>query len=248
MLPSVKLYKLDLQFIADNCLNKKLWGKKWRIFEYDKITVDLALDSIDIANNKIRLSITVNTKDRGKYQSTSFFNRGDVTIPLDKGQQNMENALRQVVGAIGSNVIAYERAIASRYVGYERASEYDNMVDEEAGRRAESILDEEGITNDEIREAYIESCKDKVNSCRASDFLSESKYIVRPHYYLMLAAYFYPGNDKKYQDALRKTNTNIDTEKYSEYKENMKEFIKAVHEDNTEEYISEMDMDFDKIY
>ena len=45
---SNKIVKFDFNFILDNYLNKKLWGKKWTIFEYDKMTVTLELYRIDI--------------------------------------------------------------------------------------------------------------------------------------------------------------------------------------------------------
>lgn len=247
MLPTTKLYRLDLQFIADNCLDRKLWGKKWNIFQYDKVSIDLFILNIDIEDGKLRLGIKMSTTDHGSFGSHGFFSRGDVVIPLDKGKQNMLNAKRQVVSAIRSRVLSYEYHIASKYIGYKRAESYDEAVREEARRRAIKLLDEEEITNDDIRAAYIDACKDRVSTSRASEFLSTSARITRPHYYLMLEAYFYPEDKKRYESALLETKVNVKERKYLEYIEEMTEYIKAVRNDEDEEYISEIEMDFEDI-
>ena len=246
MLPSTKLYRLDLQFIADNCLLKNLWGKKWVIFQYDKVTVELYLSKIDINENKLYLDITLHTTDHGKYGS-GWYSRGDIVIPLDKAQQNMDNALRQVVSIIKHKLINYEYDIARKYAGYKRARDLDDRIKEEATKRAIALLDAEAITNEDIRDAYIAACRDKVSTTYAGDFLSQSKGVVRPQYYLMLAAYFYPSDDKKYAEMLDFTKANRKTKWYQDYKDNVKEYLEAIYNDTVDEYITNMDMDLDEI-
>lgn len=246
MLPSEKIYRLDLQYIADNALNRALWGKKWCIFQYDKVSVYLSLATIDIHNNKLRLSIDLKT-EHGTYKSYGF-NPYDVVIPLQRKEQNMTNALRQIVSTIRRRIITYEQDIAKGYVGYQRAKDLDNLRRDEAHKRAIATLDELNITHDGIRDAYIDACLDAAEAYSAASFLENSKYITRPHYYLMLTAYFYPDNHELYKETLKLTHLDKKQRRAQKYREDILEYLQALHNDNVEQYIGEMCMDLPKVY
>ena len=238
MLPTTKLYKLDLQFIVDNCLNQKLWPKRWLIFEYDKISVVLFIKEIDVEGGKLRLQLRMQTKDKGSFNSHTY-----ILIPLKKSEQNMDNALRQITGGINSLVQDYELHIAQSYKGYERASDLDDLMRTEAQERAIRLLDAEGITNEEIRIAYIDSCRYQVDQNYSGNFLTECLYKTRPQYYLMIAAYFYPENKTTYQNALDKTGINQKTKRFKKYREDMLAFIKAIYNDTVDDYIELLPME-----
>ena len=58
---STKVYKLDFQELINNATNKEYWMKKWEIYNYDGMTVEFILNSIDIVNNKLIGCIKLNS-------------------------------------------------------------------------------------------------------------------------------------------------------------------------------------------
>ena len=50
---STKLYKLDFKELVNNATNKAYWNKKWEIFNYDGMSVEFFLESINIVHNKL---------------------------------------------------------------------------------------------------------------------------------------------------------------------------------------------------
>ena len=49
---TTKVYKVDFKKLIDNALNRIYWGKKWVIFNYDKVKIYMELSSINITDNK----------------------------------------------------------------------------------------------------------------------------------------------------------------------------------------------------
>lgn len=243
MLPTTKIYKLDFKFLIDNALNRKLWGKKWVVFQYDKVTISMRLSSIDIENNKLFLQLSLASYD---YTSTNSY-RGRVTLPLQESHHNFIAIKKSFVGGVRNLITEYEESIIRRSHGYKRADAFDDSLQDEAERRAISILDDQGITHEDIRDAYIEACRNKAYRGHSSTLLGTYKFKTRPHYYLMIAAFFYPNNKEAYETATKLVDAESLTPKYKDLIEGIDEYIKAVYGDYESEYLEELDLDLEQI-
>ena len=145
MLPEIKVYKIDYDFIISNYLDKSLWKKKWNLFVYKDHVFMLNLYSIDTKNEEIRFEITYNKR---QYSSEIIdYNIQNTSIKILKQQIN---------GAIFRLMEKQDESMARSSSGYQ--SVYDAYSDEDSRLReiAESFLDDQGITLEEVREAYIE--------------------------------------------------------------------------------------------
>lgn len=239
---TTKVYKVDFKKLIDNALNRIYWGKKWVIFNYDKVKIYMELTSINITDNKLYLGISM---ESDKLITSSKFNT--ITLPLQKSHFNELALKRSLVGNIEKLLKDYEKVILRTYQGYLRSQEYDSLIEEEAERRAKDLLDSEGITNEAIREAYIASVVDNNYKAETYSFLSSGMYKTRPHYYLMLSAFFFPNNKEYYEKMELKTSINKKTKRYLLVSEDVKEYIKAVRNDEEYEYFEELDMDLEEI-
>ena len=146
MLPEIKMYKIDYEFIVKNYLDKRLWKKVWNLFVYKDNVFTLNLYEIDTENNKIRFKIRLNKLE---------YNTQIITYDVDNTPLNV--LLQQINGAIFRLIEDYERKEIKNLPEYIKIR---NSIDEERDvlrSIASDFLDENGVTNDDIREVYIES-------------------------------------------------------------------------------------------
>ena len=54
MVPAIKTYKIDYEFIIQNYTNPKLWDKIWTLLEFKKYVFTLMLDRIDVRKKQIQ--------------------------------------------------------------------------------------------------------------------------------------------------------------------------------------------------
>lgn len=144
----IKQYKIDYDFIVKNYLSPKLWDMVWNLFVYNDTIVTLQLYSIDTRQR--RISFIIKIKD-------STMSRGVTSIiTYDLQNSNYEVLKKQINGAIRSCITIQEEGHIEREEFYRRmlSSQYDerNIL----RGIAESFLDENNVSNDDIREAYIE--------------------------------------------------------------------------------------------
>lgn len=243
MLPTTKIFRLDFKYLIDNALNRKLWGKKWVVFQYDKVTISMRLTNIDIDNNKLMVQLSLAAYD---YTTHSPY-QGRVTLPLEESHHNFIAIKKSFVGAVRSLITLYEDEIIRRSRGYKRADAFDDALQDEAERRAISILDEQGITHEDIRDAYIDACRSKAYRGHSSTLLSTYRYKTRPHYYLMVAAFFYPEDKEAYETAEKLVDVESVTPKYRHLIEGIDEYIKAVYGEYEDEYLEDIDLDLEQI-
>ena len=57
MLPQIKTYEIDYQFIIDNYTDPKLWDKVWNLFIFRNYVYTLTLSSIDVKKYEISFEI-----------------------------------------------------------------------------------------------------------------------------------------------------------------------------------------------
>lgn len=248
MLPTTKLYRLNLRWFIDHALNPKIWGKKFPIFEYDKLTVCLSLDTINASRRTISLLVTATfTNTNLQVSSYDLTQKESFTLPWDLEQHNEQASKRTLVAIVRNNIRRYERAIARTFLGYKRAFELDKFIEQETEARAIALLDDQGIQHIEVREAYIQSCRDKIITYHSFQFLQQAEYRTQSHYYLMLYSFFYPEDKEAYQTAIDLIGKDTGIRVYKQYAKDIKAYLKAVYEDDVETYLQNMEMDLDTL-
>lgn len=169
MLPEIKMYKIEYDFIIKNYLDRRLWKKVWTLFIYKDNVFTLNLYEIDTENNKIRFKIKYNKLE---------YNSQIITYDVDNTPLNV--LLQQVNGAIFRLIEDYERKEIKNLPEYIKIR---NSIDEERDilrNIASNFLDENGVTNDDIREVYIDNYIDRNERIydKLSEYEEDCKYTI----------------------------------------------------------------------
>lgn len=145
MLPELKVWNIDYSFIISNYLDRELWKMKWNLFVYKNNVFTLNLHSIDTKNNKICFEI--------RYNKQNWINQ---TIYYDIDNTSINILKQQINGAIFRLMEEEDKDLCSDTDGYYYIKALYNNEDDKLREIAEEYLDENGITLDDVREAYIE--------------------------------------------------------------------------------------------
>lgn len=181
-LPTIKLYKIDYEFIIKNYLDRSLWKQIWNLFVFKDNIFTLQLASINTQEEKIYFDVSFN-----KLNNQWLYSRYE-KITYDLNNMTIDMLKKSINGAIFR--------LAERYdeICIKRSDEYsiieDSSKQEEEGLReiAEDFLDSEGVTNSDIREAYIDAYVDDNNqTCnKLSDCINYLRYNFQTELLLMI--------------------------------------------------------------
>ncbi|RHU03297.1 MULTISPECIES: hypothetical protein [Erysipelotrichaceae] len=150
MVPVIKVYEMDYSFIIKNYLNPKLWSKVWTLFDYDDYVITLNMNLIDTIDSVIQFRIKLKNKYSGK--------EIDGTVSYSINHDRIDMLIKKINGTIFRLIGYYEQIYSICYVdGYANLLEQEDIENEKLYRIANEFLDSEGVTNDDIREAYINS-------------------------------------------------------------------------------------------
>lgn len=167
MLPEIKVYKIDYDFIISNYLDKSLWKKKWNLFVYKDHVFTLNLYSIDTRNDKIMFEIQYNKRT---YSSE--------LVSYDIQNTSIKILKQQINGAIFRLMEREDESRARNSQGYQTIVSAYRDEEEKLREIAEGFLDDNNITIDEVREAYID--RYVTNNCKMctmlTNYLDGTKY------------------------------------------------------------------------
>ena len=167
---STKIIKLDLNFILDNCFKPALWDKTWTIFAYDGYKVTFELTSINTKSKSVGYVVKLYSPNKAWGYQTS---NGDMNF--QKEHRNLEVIEKGLNGKILRWLIEWrERELIRETTAYKEAYEYENQLEEIAKQKAKDLLDELGITNEDIRDAYIDSQQNKHSTSQFTDKVFET--------------------------------------------------------------------------
>lgn len=167
MLPEIKVYKIDYDFIISNYLDKSLWKKKWNLFVYKDHVFTLNLYSIDTRNDKITFEIQYNKRI---YSSE--------LVSYDIQNTSIKILKQQINGAIFRLMEREDESRARNSQGYQTIVSAYRDEEEKLREIAECFLDDNNISIDEVREAYID--RYVTNNCKMctmlTNYLEGTKY------------------------------------------------------------------------
>lgn len=184
----IKTWDIDYEFLVKNYLDPKLWNKEWTIFAYKNFVFTLLMTSIDVVNNKITFRVKLSHPsikgawyiDDTKKEETFYYFIDNETI------HNLKNSLK---GCMKTLIESYEKVLIQTSDQYEIIENHRYDEQEKLTKIAKDFLDDNNVTNEEIREVYIDNFVDKNETIydQLSQYLSENKYMFCTELYLIYA-------------------------------------------------------------
>ena len=229
MLPQLKVYEINYEFIINNYLDVNLWDKTWNLFVYKEHMFQLRLSRIYTQTRRISFEI----KKNGYYHTE--------TIDYDINNTSIKILKQQINGAIFRVITDYEESLIRGTVEYNRIQDSMELERERLREIATDFLDNEGVTNDDIREAYIDKfvSNQETGWSKLNIYKNSMKYTILPDLYIVFCKI---TNDKDRLHTVMKsigsrgTIKNIMTEvndfikelETDEYYNNMSEGLEAI--------------------
>lgn len=175
MLPTLKVYKIDYEFIIKNYLSPELWKKVWTLLQYKEHIITLNLYKIMTKDNEIVFEI--------KYQG--FWGTEYVTYNI--ANTSIKILKQQINGAMFRIIERYEESLVEESEGYKEIN--DSKWEERArlNEIASDFLDRNGVTNEEIRDVYIDRYVDKNETVyqQLSAYKTAAKYTILTDLFLI---------------------------------------------------------------
>lgn len=184
MLPTIKIYEVDYSFIIENYLDKSLWDKNWTLFQYKYTTATLCLDKIDTRRKIIIFEIRVDYSD-GEEEKDYYTTH----LEFQLGVMNVEQLKNLINNCIWNNILNIEGLLIRNSVEYLKIQDSWYQEKERLEEIAKDFLDSEGVTNSDIRDAYIDKFVDdndtlwkQLNNC-----CEEMRYTILTELFLVFA-------------------------------------------------------------
>lgn len=236
-LPAIKVYDIDYSFIIKNYLNPEMWTKKWTLFCYKSFVITLNISSIECNSQTVNFRIELTDKEDYKYGETYCIFYANSAFGFVRYELFIDN-INILKNKIKSQVIEIIMELENKCIRasdqYKEITNTDKEEEKRLTEIAEEFLDQERVTNQDIRDAYIDSYVEKAR--RANDFVGR---YVKSQKYLWLTDLFLIWakitDNKELEDDIRKAindENKIDDilQEYKEYEEYL----------NSEEYENDM--------
>lgn len=212
---STKVVKLDLKTILENYKDPKFWSKKWSIIDTKEIKIVWYIERIDCVDNKISSCVMVQNKNirRGTKKFTDLYSweKSYLTpIPVNNPEYTEEHFKKTLLNSIIFLLGNVEQNCTFSYAEYSEARRLDNEIEDKLKEIAENFLDENNVTNESIREAYIEKYVSD-NSCESYTLkvIERFKYKIIPNSYLFVYAWF--NKEKEFDEFEAKIGHRVST-------------------------------------
>lgn len=155
-LPTIKIYKIDYEFILKNYTSPELWDEKWILLIYKNYNFSLFLKRIDVENKQIIFGIRLESDLNIWFKNVSTeFNYNIKNMDIKFLQKLINSKMLWLIESLEENYIE-EADEKYQEIKNTRQDEIDTLT-----QIAKDFLDENGVTNDEIRDVYISHYVDK---------------------------------------------------------------------------------------
>lgn len=233
-LSAIKVYDIDYSFIIKNYLNPEMWQKTWTLFQYKTFVVTLQIDYINCAEEKICFKVTLkdnstensynyewgrNTDKKANYTAYYSLKINDINFL----KREINSRVFDCITALEKyNILASEEC---KELEYEYSNETKLLT-----QIAERFLDDNGVSNEDIRGAYINAYVNNNSKLDIykSRLIETLQYQTFPDLYLVYANA--TGDEKvikKWEEILNENNN------LGELKDEIKEYLEYM---NTEEF------------
>ena len=192
-LPAIKVYDIDYSFIIKNYLNPEMWQKTWTLFQYKTFVVTLQLTYINCQDEKITLRVKIKDNSSENEYAYDWGKNLDKEASDDVYYSLKINDLKFLKTLIESSVfdaiskLEKYNIVASE--DYQNLKEMYSNEQDSLRNIAEDFLDANDVSNEDIREAYIDAYVS--NNTKLDGYLkrmlNKKQYIIFPDLYLMFA-------------------------------------------------------------
>ena len=203
---STKIYRLDLGWVYKNYLNKDMWGKSWCLFDYSGMRVSFRLVSIDIDERLINCRVSVSYKGDKRRRLKPFnlewyrWNGGTISVPMGNPEYTEAVFERKLNGAVLGQIEMVEKDAICQRSEYKSLEQYLDDYNQKLEDIANEFLDEEGVKNEDIRDAYVSWYQDKMANTSGYELgkVTEGyRYTIMTKYYCLYASMV--GDEKDYE-------------------------------------------------
>ena len=192
-LPAIKVYDIDYSFIIKNYLNPEMWQKTWTLFQYKTFVVTLQLTHINCQDEKITLRVTIKDNSSEHEYAYDWGRNSDKDASDDVYYSLKINDLNFLKNSVENSVFdVIERLERYNIVAsedYQNLKEMYSNEQDSLRKIAEDFLDANDVSNEDIREAYIDAYVS--NNAKLDEYLGrmleKKQYIIFPDLYLMFA-------------------------------------------------------------
>lgn len=236
---SIKVYDVDYSFIIKNYLDEKLWDKEWTIFVYKKFQIILRLNSIDVRTKIIWFEVEIQD---GNEENKSYWTKNvKDTFKYFLSVENVDILKQSLNHTIFGLMQKLEEDAYIKYTDeHYKLETMRNDESEKLEQIANDFLDSEGVTNDEIREAYVGYYVDKNENVYnlINEYLSKMKYRMITDFYLVFL------NATKDDERIKIIESKIGHKELENTLEKIKEYEEYME---TEEFREEMSSNLEDI-
>lgn len=230
MLPEIKVYKIDYEFIIKNYLDKSLWKKVWNLFVYKEHVFTLNLFQIDTKDDEIVFEICKN----------------NYSICYELVRYNIQNTsiqilMQQINGAIFRCMCKYEQYLIQQTSEYKLLLTAKHEEEDTLRDIATDFLDEHDITNGNIRETYIDAYINKMETydTKLLSFSESRQYTILTD---MFVTFTTITKDEARLESIKRHVCN--EENLLEIEKETNEFLERL---DTEEYRNELELELEDI-
>lgn len=222
-LPTVKIFKMDYDFLMKNYLNPELWKKEWTLFQYKTFTVTLQIHSIQTKDEKICFDVSVYNHD---IEREGTDNKYHSLVECSLKIEDLTFLKRQINSCIFNNIVGMEKVYFIRQdEEYERMQELKYQERYRLKRYAYDFLDEVGITSEACRDAYVDAYVDENEQMYTliDNWESEQVYRRITDFYLTFLSTL--EDDPKKEIRTREIKNKLGNTEYQEVCDKIKDFV-----------------------
>lgn len=229
---TIKQWKMNWDFLIKNYLNPKMWEKTWTLFQYKDFTITLNIYCIYTKNESIAFDI------RCHYQKDGYKMYREQTISCSLKIEDLTFLKRQINSAIFNTIVDMEK---DKYI--KESEEYYYLLDMKSKEReqltdiSEKFLDEHQVTNENIREAYIDAYVSEYQKVKdmIDNYIDENIYMHCTDFYLIWLDTL--EDDPKKKIRTEEIQKKLSSDEYDNIMAEIKEYEKYMQ---TEEFVEEM--------
>lgn len=237
---TLKVYKMNYEFLVKNYLDRKMWEREWTLFEYGPYKVTINIWSIFTRTEQIAFDIKLHYSDERRR-----WDYKEKTVNFSLKIDNISFLKRQINSAIYELIKSVERDTkitqTPEYLELEvvRQNETKQLTE-----IAENFLDKCQVTNSNLRETYIEAYVDEYSKIPETicDYVQNRMYKELPDLYLTWL--FCLEDDPKKESRIKEVEEALSNERYNEIIKEIEEYQKYME---TEEYIDEMESNLEEV-
>lgn len=179
----IKMYEIDYDFIIKNYLDKSLWKQIWTLFVYKDNIFTLNLSEINTKEEKIYFEINFN-----KLSGKSYYYSRSEKVLFALNSMTVKMLKREINGAIFRLAERLDEIDIEESEGYRDIKRSESNEEDALREFAQEFLDNEGVTNDDIREVYIDNyvSENKTIDEKLKRYKEYSKYNYQTELLLMI--------------------------------------------------------------